>query len=357
MPNAIKMRRVTTVFGLTLLLALFVLVSFYAGQDALASQSADETATPEGTPTSETVTPTLIALHLPSLNHLNPPTPTPLPQPGWLAYVNRFRSLGGVAPLSENGLWSEGGVLHSRYMVKNGYVGHDESSGNPWYTVEGREAAKNGNVFVSSWQDAPDEVAVDFWMTAPFHAVAILDPQLYETGFGSYREAASLWKMGGTLDVRRGLGSVPENTAFPLLYPKPGSSSWLLKFGGNEFPDPLVGCGYTAPTGAPIIVQLGDGSLTPHVTSHQVAVDGIPVASCLISETTYAHPDGGTQSSGRIILSLRDGLIILPRNPLAPGQTVSVRVTADGNTVEWSFNVIAAPSPLVPPADMRVEIR
>ncbi|MEJ2747588.1 MAG: CAP domain-containing protein, partial [Anaerolineae bacterium] len=127
--------------------------------------------------------------------------------PEWLQYLNQFRLLADLSPLTEEAAWSAGGVLHSRYMVENDTITHYEDTGNPWYTTEGYNAGRNGNVAVSSSSTASDESAIDLWMTGPFHAVGIIDPELARTGFGSYRHAVGTWKMGATLDVLRGLES------------------------------------------------------------------------------------------------------------------------------------------------------
>jgi uncharacterized protein YkwD len=268
------------------------------------------------------------------------PTPTLPNQPPWLIYLNRFRTNTGLESLDEIDEWSHGGWLHSRYMVKNDDVGHSEDPGNPWYSPEGHAAAQSGNVFVASWDNAPDETPIDFWMTAPFHAISMLDPQLHSTGFGIYREALGLWKTGATLDVGRGIGSMPTGTTFPIPYPADGGSTFLTTYSGYEFPDPLTSCpGYNPPTGSPIMLQLGSGNMTPQVTGHQLWANGIPVESCLFDETSYVNPDPVMQSTGRIVLNIRDAIVIMPRNPLEAGSTYTVEVTTTNATTNWSFTV------------------
>ncbi|MGB3713842.1 MAG: CAP domain-containing protein [Candidatus Promineifilaceae bacterium] len=276
------------------------------------------------------------------------PTPTTAPSPTaaippqapWLVYLNQFRTNTGLEPLVEDDEWSNGGWRHSRYMVKNDYVGHSEDSGNLWYSPEGHAAAQNGNVFVASWADALDETPIDFWMTAPFHAISMIDPQLHTTGFGIYRETIGLWKTGSTLDVRRGLGSLPPGSTFPIPYPADGESTWLTAYYGGEFPDPLTSCpGYSPPTGSPIMLQLGSGDITPQVTGYRVIANGIPVESCLFDETNYFNPDPSMQSTGRIVLNVRDAIVIMPRYPLAFGTTYTVEISTADSTMTWSFTV------------------
>ncbi|MCI0399349.1 MAG: CAP domain-containing protein [Chloroflexi bacterium] len=286
------------------------------------------------------------------------PTPTPVPQPPWLAYLNQFRAQANLPFLAESADWSNGDWLHSRYMVKNGYVGHSEDPGNTWYTPAGLAAAQNGNVYVNSWVNSPDAVALDFWMSAPFHAISMIDPKLQTTGFGSYREVISQWDMGGTLDVLRGRGSLPPGTVYPLPYPRNGGEIWVLSFNGFEFPNPLTSCpGYVQPTGPAILLQLGSGNVTPNVTAHSLMAGSTPLDSCRFDETTYVNPTPFDQSTGRLILNMRDAIVILPRNPFVPGQNYTVSVTANGNTTTWSFTAVNPRIPYTLPPGMRFEIR
>jgi uncharacterized protein YkwD len=266
------------------------------------------------------------------------PTPTPTPSSAWLAYVNTYRALANLPNVTENPTWSDGDWKHSRYMVKNDYIGHTEDPGNPWYTPEGLAAAQNGNTFVSSSATSPDTYAIDFWMSGPFHAVGILDPALQQAGYGSYREADGGWQMGATLDVIRGLGAMPPSVSFPVEYPGDGKTIGLLSYLGGEWPDPLTACpGYSTPSGLPIILQIGPGNLTPNVTAHSFMQGTTPLEHCVFDETTYTNPDSSTQSVGRNILNSRDAIVLIPRAPLTPGATYTVSITTNGQTYTWSF--------------------
>jgi hypothetical protein len=270
-------------------------------------------------------------------------TATPIPGSGWLWHVNQFRASSGLPALTENSDWSTGGIYHSRYMVYNDAITHHEDSNNPWYTAEGAAAGQNGNIYVSSWMAASDETAIDWWMTAPFHAVALIDPELQMTGFGSFREDVGVFKMGATIDTSRGRSGLPPGTTFPITFPGDGGSTWLTTFGGFEWPNPLTSCpGYSAPTGPAIIIQLGDGSVTPNVTATAFSDGGGPLAHCVIDETNYTHPTSSTQNTGRWILGSRDAVVILPRFPLTVGQTYDASVTENGNDHNWRFTVIPA---------------
>jgi hypothetical protein len=268
------------------------------------------------------------------------PTPPPPPSSAWLSYVNSFRVLVGLPVVTENATWSDGDWKHSRYMVKNNFVGHTEDSTNPWYTPEGLLAAQKGNVFVSSSTATTDTDAIDWWMSAPFHAVAILDPALQQVGYGSYREADGGWQMGATMDVARGQGTIPATTTFPIAYPGDGTTIGLNSFDGGEWPDPLTSCsGYAAPAGLPIILQIGPGSITPNVTAHSLMQGAASLDHCLFDETSYINPDSSTQTTGRNILNSRDAIVLIPKQPLTPGATYTVSISTNEQTYLWSFSV------------------
>jgi Cysteine-rich secretory protein family len=249
--------------------------------------------------------------------------------------------LGGLPALTENVEWSKGDTDHARYMVKNDYIGHEEDPNNPWYTEAGAIAANTSDVMVSGTADTPDSSAIDLWMSGPFHGLGIIDPALSASGFGSYREPGGVWEMGACLDVIRGLGGIPRSITFPVLWPGDGETMPYTSYSGGEWPDPLSSCpGFTTPSGPPIYLQLGDGSLFPDVIAHSFQQAGTPLDHCVFDETTYSNSDSGEQDTGRTILSMRDAIILIPREPLEPGVTYTASITANGTTHTWSFTVI-----------------
>jgi hypothetical protein len=267
---------------------------------------------------------------------------TPAATPGWLARVNLYRKLSGVPALSSNATWSNGDRLHSRYVVKNNTLVHEEDSGNQWYTAAGAAAGVNSNVMASSQTSTTNAYAIDVWMTGPFHAVGIVDPQLHQTGYGAFREShPGKISMAAALDVLRGLGATPGSVQFPVKYPSGTTALPIRTYPGGETPDPLSKCGYTTPSGVPIMLQLGDGSVTPHVTAFSLKSGGAAKTACEFDETNYTNPDPSYQSLGRAVLGGRDAIVLIPRKPLAQGQTYTVSITANGHTYSWSFKVAA----------------
>ena len=282
-----------------------------------------------------------------------PPTPTPEPQPSptiialyadWLRYLNAFRAAAQLPPLHEDTAWSAEAGLHSRYMVMTGDVGHSQNPNSPYYTTIGAAAGDTGNIAIGNLSSAPFQWAINYWLSAPFHAVPMLDPQLAVTGFGEYRDAGGVLSVGATLDVERGRRPLPQGVEYPILWPGNGSVTWVLRYSLPEFPAALSHCtGYSQATGAPIILQIGDGSRTPNVTATTLMRDGEPLAHCQFDETTYTHPDAWTQRSARTILDQRDAIVLIPFAPLLPDATYAVRVDANGQTYTWSFRTAAGP--------------
>ena len=256
--------------------------------------------------------------------------------PVWLETVNAYRALGGLPPVTEEPSWSDGGVKHSRYMVKTGDVTHDEDPSSTWYTPEGAEAGANGNVAGSFSTAYTDVDAIEDWLTGPFHGVGILDPQLARSGFGSYRDpGAPGLAAAATLDVLRGLDG-PAATS-PVLWPGDGTLFPLRSYEGGEFPDPLTSCPqYSEPSGPPLYLLL---TTTPSVQESSFSRDGSPLDHCVFDGSDYDNPDSAAEDLGRNILSSRNAVVLMPRSKLLSGATYDVSITSGGQVFAWSFTV------------------
>jgi hypothetical protein len=281
-------------------------------------------------------------LYLPLLTHTGPQQNIVI-QPEWLNYLNTRRAIGNLPATQENSAFSDGCVLHSRYMVKNNVLIHDEDIRNTWYTPAGKDAAGNSNLMASSLVSASDEHAIDMWLTGPFHGLGLLDPRLLSTGFGTYREADGGFAMGGCLDVYRGFGSLPATVNFPIYWPGPEQVMPYFAYYGGESPDPLASCpGYKTPSGPPIYLMLGLGTHDVQVNAHSFSSNGQELESCLFDKHTYNNPNSGQQDLGRWALGFRDAVVVMPRDPLAPGTRYTVSVTAGVQNYHWSFTTSSA---------------
>lgn len=254
----------------------------------------------------------------------------------WLSRINLFRSLANLPPVSENPAWTDGAVKHSRYLVKNNTIGHDQAPDNPWYSPEGAEAGSSSNAQTAG-ANATAASAIDSWMVAPFHGIGIIDPQLTQVAFGRYQEGNS--SSAATLDILRGLDDNRPSANYPIMWPASGQVLPLIEYGGGEWPDPLSGSGYNSPSGPPIYLQLGSGDVTPNVTASSFQRGNIPLEHISFDETNYAHPDSFAQSRGRATLDKRDAIVIMPKEPLIWGETYTTSITVNGQTYAWSFEV------------------
>lgn len=276
------------------------------------------------------------------------PTATAVPGPDWLRYYNQFRSNAGLPQLTENTSWSAGSLAHSRYMMLNSLSAHAQDPNKSGYSPQGDEAGQNGNIAISGWDGASDLWAIDYWMSAPFHAVPMLNPHLSQTGFGVFRDANNSFKMTFTLDVssKRTLGQLPESVTFPILYPRDGGEIWVLRYTLPEFPNPLTACSsLQKPVGPPLIVQIGDGSLVPSVSQTSItSSDGTTIPHCVIDETRYVNSSAYQQQQGRNILDKQDAIVLIPAQPLTVGETYTASITVNGAAIEWSFTAVAPPS-------------
>lgn len=270
---------------------------------------------------------------------------TAVPAESWLTYLNHFRTMGGLTPLQNSPTLSNGSQLHSRYMVLNDSpIAHSETTSNPLYTPQGNQAAQNGNIFATTQIQADYSWAINFWVSAPFHLVPIINPALNSVGYGNFNATNGTFHMAAVLDVRSEKAS-SSNATYPLYFPGNGATTWVVRHSLFEWPDPLASCpGYQRPAGAPIVLQLGDGSVTPRVTSFSLAANGRIVESCLFTEATYSNPDSYAQATGRKILNEQDAIVIMPRSPLLANSTYTATVVANGQTYTWSFSTGSAPT-------------
>jgi len=322
---------------------------------ATATVTAAPTTTPSATPL-PTQTETPVSTATPTETPLSTKTPSetptpaatatipPPPQPEWLSFLNRFRAMAGLPPVLDYEPYNLGSELHSRYMVANDEaIAHSEDPTNPYFDPAGDLAAKNGNLFATSQTEANYIWSINFWASAPFHLIDMLKPNLNNVGYGDYIEAGGDVAMASVLDI----GSDPggqNGLTYPILFPGPGSRTWVVRHSLYEWPDPLASCpGYSRPAGAPIVLFLGNGNRIPHVENFRLAMGDTPLEACIFDQTNYSNPDSWAQKTGRQILSHNNAVVIMPRHPLAADETYTVQVTANGETTTWQFETIRRP--------------
>jgi hypothetical protein len=289
---------------------------------------------------------------------LNGPTATPSPTPlpvappasgDWRTYLAYYRAVAHLPPLTEIPGWNNGAFEHARYMVENQSASATQDPNNEHHTQAGAEAAANSILQLQGNLNLTDRQVLDQWMQWPFHAIEVLDPGLTSTGFGSYRRDAGNFDLAAALDTRRGLGTPPPNTVFPIKWPDHNTTVYLTRYDGNEQPDPLTSCpgfGLGTGSGLPILLQIGPGDITPTVTASSLRRGTTQLEHCIFDETNYVNSIASLQTLGRGLLGARDAIVLIPRLALTAGAyTVSITVFDQSRTQThtWTFNVTTPP--------------
>jgi hypothetical protein len=257
----------------------------------------------------------------------------------WLDRVNFYRATAGLGPVEEDPSLSGAVSEHARYMVRHDEIKHTQNLKRALASRSGAEAAASSVLAGSGRATEPDVWAVDVWMQGPFHALGLLDPSLTRVGFGIQRDKSGKIQTAAALDVVRGRTTGHTPYSFPVVWPANGAT---VPIGTStmENPSPIAGCrDYSMPTGLPVIVQLGSGSLTPHVTGSWLMDGNRKLAHCIFDETNYRNRNQAEQRQGRGVLDSHDAIVLVPRSPLKPGRSYRVMIDANGQRIDWTFRV------------------
>jgi hypothetical protein len=263
----------------------------------------------------------------------------------WLGEVNYYRLAAGLAPVANVGAWDQGIRSHLVYLAKTpasfltgAYASlHTENPASPFYTAAGAKEAASSNLFYGEVGFSPRDF-IDGWLSAPFHAVGILRPQLklvafaYSTGTGD-----------AGLDVISGLDYAQARPRTPVLFPGPGTPTDLSMFRG-ESPDPLQTCGWqklTEAVGLPLVMLL---PLPPPVglTARLARPGGVIETNangglCVVDSHTFVPSAAVFGPTGLDILKGDNAVFLVPRAPLTPGSYV-VSVHQPGHPeITWQF--------------------
>jgi hypothetical protein len=267
--------------------------------------------------------------------------------PPWLQRVNDVRVAAGVSAATENSAWTLGIQHHLTYLeltpasYRTGQYAssHTENPDSPYYTADGALEGSRSNLVKHASQTATS--AVDYWFAAPFHAIGMLRAGLQKTAFAQDSTYAGM-------DVISGYTSSIKSSN-PILFPGPGSTSYLTSYAGNESPDPIETCrkanpgaDYSAP-GMPLIAMLPAApatSLTATLTTPSGAVLSSKSADlCVVDENTYVSSDTVYGPTGLQILTTDHAVLLVPRTKLVAG-TYAARISQSKQAdVAWSFAV------------------
>ena len=163
----------------------------------------------------------------------------------------------------------------------------------------------------------------------------LLDPALHKVGYGQYCENGIC---AAALNIRSGADGAAG--AGPIMYPPDRSTIGNGKFSADEaeWPDPLATCGFHPPTGMPITLQIG-GKAPARLEAFSLARNGTAVASCAFDASSYRSSDPVAAERVKGQLAHFGGIVMVPKEPLVPGATYSVKIAASGRTFSWWFAV------------------
>lgn len=264
--------------------------------------------------------------------------------PDWLTTINYWRQAAGLPPVTDQPAWDTGIQHHLTYIedtpasyMTGQYASlHTENPASPYYTADGASEGAASDLVEGVTSDLE---AIDTWLTAPFHAIAMLHAQLTQVAF--YEDAAG----DAGLDVFHGLDSSQPAATSPILYPGPGSTTTLPMASDSESPDPLQTCGWQGmQVGLPLIAMLTQApaaGLTASLTGPTGTESTSDGSLCVVDQNTYQTTDPVYGPTGLQILQADHAVLLIPRAPLATG-TYSVDITQSGQPdIRWSFNADA----------------
>jgi tetratricopeptide (TPR) repeat protein len=245
--------------------------------------------------------------------------------------VNSFRSALGLPALVESAPLAEAALAHAYFWLFNygqaavadvqvhnedptlpGAIGADSLARAQHFGYSGTRTAEDvSHAYLPT-------AAVDHWVDAVFHRLVIGDPEAATAGYGEAQV--------GTLSIQvMDVGLGDASTHGPVVYPAPDQVNVPSAFLGNEIPDPAPAARY--PTGYPITIEVGSGSVLKVQTAKLVGPDSKAVAGYGL-DPAQVHPNQWG---------------VLPQDPLVAGgrYTFQVSGTVDGQPFvkAWSFTV------------------
>ena len=252
-----------------------------------------------------------------------------------LRTLNDHRYAVGAPTIGADARVNTAAQNHADYSSANGYMGHYETAGLPYYTgYSARDrliAAGWSTSFVSevATGGASGIAGVNQLWDAPYHRLGMMHPNSVATGWG-YSMAGSRGSTVG--DFVYDFSQRPVNF---VRSPSAGQAGIPTGWSGQESPNPLPS-GVSGPVGYPIMVVYSAGQNVTMRAAEVVAPDGsrLPIY--------YA-----TQQFEY------DYQVIIPQRPLSAGTTYHVRfdINVGGQMVtnEWDFTTAGGSGTSVTP--------
>jgi hypothetical protein len=265
--------------------------------------------------------------------------------PAWLDLINKYRAAAGVPSVTEQPAWSAGILAHLHYLaltpaeLRVGMYAsaHTENPLSAYYTPQGALEAASSDL---TYHVRDEVAAINSWLTAPFHAIAMFRPNLRQVAFAHdpvTRDAG--------LDVIQGL--VPGRTSnAPVLFPGPGATVDRVAYVG-ESPSPLETCHYDR-AGLPLLALLPtdpNASIRAVLTGPDGTVTSDGDKLCVVTKFNFVTTDAVYGPNARATLEVDHAVVVIPRARLVAGQYTVTLNQPGAPDITWSF--IAAPSPTV----------
>jgi hypothetical protein len=255
-------------------------------------------------------------------------------QADMLQTLNANRFAVGAPTIAADARVNAAAQNHANYSSANGYMGHYETSGLPYYTgYSARDrliAAGWSTAFVSEVATGGSSgvAGVQQLWDAPYHRLGMMHPNSISTGWGY----STIGSRGSTVgDFVYDFSQRPVNY---VRSPAAGQTGIPTSWSGQESPNPLP-AGVSGPVGYPIMVVYSAAQNVTMRAAEVVAPGGarLPI---------YYAPQQFEY----------DYQVIVPQQPLAAGTTYHVRFDINVNGVmatnEWDFTTAggsAAPPP------------
>ncbi len=256
--------------------------------------------------------------------------------PAWLKRLNRFRKQYGAPRAAENPDLTSWVQRHVTYMVRNNELTHAENPNNRWYTVEGATAGRASAINHGGRPAA----TLARWMTQPFKAMALLNPEATLASWASASRYSALWPQRQNVNVDR-FGSPSR----PYTFPGRGAKA-PRRISQGDWPSPYTSCPAryrqrlaAGGTGAPVLFSFGSDGVAPRNVSARLRVGGKRVPVCVITSRTYKNPKTHERRLARKMMRVNQHtVVLLPLHPLARGRHTAV-VWADGKRHVSRFRV------------------
>jgi hypothetical protein len=262
--------------------------------------------------------------------------------PEWLQTVNAYRASAGVAPIVDDPSMQNGVNKHLAYLAATGSFLHRQDPGHPLYTTLGSATAQQS--LLTGWKglDRPQRQLVEDLLIGPFHAVHLLEPRLQRAAWASVHASPDTVLTSAAVVSVGGIGKKVALRE-PVLFP---GRNAVVPFTTRipETPDPITACpGYPANAGFPILAMF---PTAPSAVTATLETNGVPLEVCVV-DRSYTNPSLAAQQIGRILLTQKNGVILVPKNPFVVGNSYNVSISAgSAGNATWTFSIGKPDTPL-----------